>query len=77
MLSAEELKIAVKAYMEGLKGAYAIALALGAAALVVSVVTFVVDRRKLGKGVAAAYMGWEYKRLHCSVCCIVRFRLFC
>jgi len=58
MLSAEELKIAVGAYMEGLKEAYAVALALGAAALVVSVIAFVVDRRKLGKGVAAAaHMG--------------------
>ena len=57
MLSAEELKIAVEAYMEGLKEAYAVALALGAAALVVSVVAVVVDRRKLGKGVAAAHVG--------------------
>lgn len=53
MLSKEELQDAVEAYMEGIKTAYAVALALGAAALVVSVVAFVVDRRKLGKGVTA------------------------
>jgi hypothetical protein len=53
MLSTEELKIAVGTYMEGLKDAYTVAMALGAVALLVSVVAVVVDRRKLGKGVAA------------------------
>jgi hypothetical protein len=53
VLNEEELKTAVGAYLDGLEDAYAIAFALGACALVVSVVAFIVDRRKLGKGVAA------------------------
>lgn len=57
LLNPAELKIAIGAYMDGLRDAYAVSLALGSAALVVSIVTFVVDRRKLGKGVAAAHAG--------------------
>ncbi|KAF2188497.1 MFS general substrate transporter [Zopfia rhizophila CBS 207.26] len=53
LLSPGELQIAVGTYMDGLRDAHAVAVALGASALVVSVVAFVVDRRKLGKGVAA------------------------
>lgn len=54
LLSPADLKVAIAAYMDGLRDAYAVSLALGSSALIVSIVTFVVDRRKLGKGVAAA-----------------------
>lgn len=52
ILDADELQTAIWAYMQGLKAAYAVALALGGAAVVVSAVFFIVDRRKLKSGAA-------------------------
>lgn len=54
LLSGERLEIAEHSYMAGLKDAYALSIALGCAGVFISVLSVVVDRRKLGKGAAMA-----------------------
>ena len=52
LVSAEELPTAIQGYMEGLKDAYTVSIALGSFASLVAIAAIVFDRRKLGKGAA-------------------------
>lgn len=53
-LSGQELQFAVQAYLDGLRDAYVFAIALGGLAFLVAVLTIVVDRRTLPKGMSPA-----------------------